>query len=77
MTKSEAQTRADSLNADGDGLWFVRELPDGSFEPVRVKAPGFKPPTPLKTTTEAKPRPPMADDVRTSVDRNIGGPWGT
>ena len=28
---------------------------------------------PLTTTTEAKPRPPMADDPRPSFERNVGG----
>jgi len=29
----------------------------------------------LKTTTEANPRPPMADDPRPAHWRNTGGPW--
>ena len=29
----------------------------------------------MKTTTDAKPRPPMADDPRPAHWRNTGGPW--
>jgi hypothetical protein len=78
MTKLEAQARAAELNAEGagDGTWFVRETSPGDYEPVRVKAPGLKPTAPLRTTTEAKPRPPEPDDPRTSYDRNVGGPYG-
>jgi hypothetical protein len=76
MTKADAQARAAELNGAGDGIWFVREVRPGEFEPVRVKAPGLKPAGPLKTTTEAKPRPNEPDDPRTSHNRNIGGPYG-
>jgi hypothetical protein len=75
MTHDDAATRVAELNAAGDGAWFVREASDGSFEAVRVKVPGFKPNAPLKTSAEAKPRPPEPDDPRTSYDRNVGGPW--
>jgi hypothetical protein len=76
MTHDEATARVAELNAAGDGLWFVRADGDGGFDAVRVKGPpGFKPTGPLKTTAEAKPRPPEPDDPRTSYDRNVGGPW--
>jgi hypothetical protein len=30
---------------------------------------------PVKETTEAKPKPPQADDPRPSMWRNVGGPY--
>ena len=75
MTRDEADKRAAELNAEGNGNWFVRETADGGFEAVRVNVPGMKPVGPLNASIESDPRPPDAEDPRTTYDKNVGGPW--
>jgi hypothetical protein len=73
MTREEADTRMQELaDADAEHSYFVRER-DGDFDVVKVPTPpgAVKP---SGTATEARPRP-EADDVRTSLARNIP-PYG-
>ena len=54
---------------------MAKEQSDGSWTVVKIRMPPGKKVDPLKTTTEAKPKPPEPDDPRTSYDRGVGGPW--
>ena len=78
MTRDQAQRRAAELNRDHPdrhaARWLAREGEDG-WEVVRVRLPGGVRIDPLTTTTEAKPRPPEADDPRPAFIRNVGGPY--
>ena len=53
--------------------WLPRELSPGRWAVVRVGVPTQ---LPLGSTTEAKPRPPQADDPRPALWRDVGGPYG-
>jgi hypothetical protein len=53
--------------------WLPRELSPGQWAVVRVGVPTQ---LPLGSTTEAKPRPPLADDPRPAMWRDVGGPYG-
>lgn len=78
MTRDEAHAEAARLNREMDRAqtahWFAREGDDG----WRVVKLGGVPNSRKAdhTTTEAKPRPPMADDPRPALWRNVGGPYG-
>ena len=78
MTREEAEARCAELNAareEGDpGHWLTREGEDG-WEVVRVNVPGLAERGPLKETTEARPRPPTADDPRPSSIQQVP-PYG-
>ncbi len=78
MTRSEAEDLARTHareHADREThRWIAQEQADGSWTVVKVRMPGMKVGR-LKTTTEAKPKPPEPDDPRTSYDRGVGGPW--
>jgi hypothetical protein len=80
MTKSEAEGLARENareHPDRDThLWIANEQADGSWTVAKVRMPPGMKTGPLKTTTEAKPKPPEPGDLRTSHDRNVGGPWG-
>jgi hypothetical protein len=80
VTRDQAEARAAERNAarpEGDTRhWIAREGDDGEWALVSVRIPGYSPVSPLKATTEAKPRPPQADDPRTNVVRDVGGPYG-
>ncbi len=69
----EAQRRNAQLGSASRQRWFVRAA-DGSGS-MLVKVGGLPASVlgPPITTTEAKPRPPMADDPRPSFERNVGG----
>ena len=54
--------------------WLVRETAPGDWSPVRVTIPGMRAKGPLKTTTEARPRPEQAPDPRPLVNPNWGAP---
>ena len=54
---------------------MASEQPDGSWTVIKVRMPPGMKPDRLKSTTEAKPKPPQPDDPRTSYDRGVGGPW--
>lgn len=73
MTRDEAEARAVELRAEQpqDG-WVVRAQGD-AFEVVRLKGLGKGP---TVETVESKPKPPSADDPRTSFERNVGGNYG-
>jgi hypothetical protein len=53
-----------------------RELTLGG-QRVRLKIDGveLEGPGPVKETTEAKPKPPQADDPRSTFNQNVGGPY--
>jgi hypothetical protein len=48
---------------------------EGNELVVNVKLPPGMSLDPVKATTEAKPKPPQADDPRPSFHRNVGGPY--
>ena len=80
MTRSEAELRAAERNAarpEGDTRhWIAREGEEGEWALVSVRIPGYSPVDPLKAMTESKPRPQQADDPRSNVVRDVGGPYG-
>ena len=73
MTREEAEAAvaAKKKEQPGDG-WIARER-DGSWDVVRLPGLGRGA---MKETVEAKPKPPQADDPRSALERNIGGPYG-
>ncbi len=77
MTRQDAEREAQRRNAQLGGAgrqrWFVRRGGPGEWTLVKVAGLPGAVPGPLKTTTEAKPRPPLADDPRPSFERNVGG----
>ena len=52
--------------------WIVREAGDGDWTIVKLGIPARRP---LGTLQEAKPKPPVADDPRPALWRDVGGPW--
>lgn len=78
MTREAAEAEARRLAREhpdrGRYRWLARDR-EGTWEVVRVPVPPGQKVDPLKTTTEAKPKPSQPDDPRTSYDRNVGGPW--
>jgi len=78
MTREEAETEARRLGREHPDRdrhrWLARDR-DGTWEVVRVPVPPGQRVDPLKTTSEAKPKPSQPGDPRTSYDRNVGGPW--
>ena len=78
MTEAEARLRCEELNAElghREVPWTVRELAAGDWRPVRARVPGLPEREPYKATTEAKPKPPQADDPRDAFQRNVP-PYG-
>jgi len=69
----EAQRRNAQLKSASRHRWFVRAADGGGSMLVKVVGLPASVLGPLITTTEAKPRPPMADDPRPSFERNVGG----
>ena len=73
MTREEAEAGAARLNAEHPERaayrWMARRAA-GGWEVARVKLPKGLDVRPLKPTTEARPRPPMADDPRPPVHRD-------
>ena len=78
MTREEAERLSATHNAEhperGAYRWTVQPAGDGAWRVVRVRIPGGVPPD-LKETTEARPKPPMADDPRPAAFRNVP-PYG-
>jgi hypothetical protein len=78
MTHDEAAAAAKRLSdehPDRDThTWIPRELSADEWEVVKVRVPGIRR-DPLKASTEAKPKPPDADDPRPAIFRNIP-PYG-
>jgi hypothetical protein len=50
---------------------------DGKRVRVRLGGKDLEPTPAERTTTEAKPKPPMADDPRGAAARNVGGRYAT
>jgi len=50
---------------------------DGKRVRVRLDGKDLEPTPPARTMTEAKPKPPMADDPRPAAWVNIGGPYAS
>jgi hypothetical protein len=73
MTREEAEAAVAARKAEHPGdAWLARDRGD-TWEVVRLPGLGRKP---SKETVEAKPKPPQADDPRSALERNIGGPYG-
>jgi hypothetical protein len=78
VTEGEARLRCEELNGElgeGEVPWLVREVEPGDWRPARARVPGLRPREPYKATTEARPKPPQADDPRTAFERNVP-PYG-
>ena len=71
----EAQRRNAELAPGSRRRWFVRAAGADDWTLVLVAGLPANVLGPLKTTTEAKPRPPMADDPRPIFERQVGGGW--
>jgi hypothetical protein len=65
MTREDAERTRDRLAGERpESTWILHDVGAGAWEIVRI---GMKPSTPASgTTSEAKPRPPMADDPRSA-----------
>ncbi|MEA2300431.1 MAG: hypothetical protein QOE44_966 [Solirubrobacteraceae bacterium] len=78
MTRTEADLVCAERNREDvsqPGVrWLVREVTPGDWGAVRVTIPGMRARGPLKTTTEARPRPEQAPDPRPPVNPNWGFP---
>jgi hypothetical protein len=78
MTRTEADEACADRNREDGGhpgvRWLVREVTPGDWSPVRVTIPGMRAKGPLRTTTEARPRPEQAPDPRPLVNPNWGAP---
>lgn len=76
MTRDEAVEAAKELGAHHADRtthrWIPRQKEDHTWEVVKVAMPPGARIDPLKTTTEAVPKPPQADDPRSAFDRNVG-----
>lgn len=79
MTHDEAIERASVLNRTHPDRrrvrWLAREA-DGEWQVARMTLPAGMRVDPVKTTSEAKPRPSEAPDPRSAFVRNVGGPYG-
>ncbi|MGI8801622.1 MAG: hypothetical protein ACR2KV_05530 [Solirubrobacteraceae bacterium] len=68
MTHDEAQRECAERNrevaAQPGVRWLAREASPGDWRAVRVTIPGMRAKAPLKTTTEARPRPEEPLDPR-------------
>ena len=64
MPQHEPDNRKRDVLKTSDGQKFKVKLPPG----MKIE--------PLGETTEAKPKPPQADDPRPALNRNVGGPYG-
>ena len=74
MTREEAERERDRMAAEHpESTWLASEADGGEWQVVKV---GLKPAdSATGTTTEGRAKPPHPDDARTSLDRNVGGPW--
>ena len=77
MTRPEAQAKAAGLNqkADADTRWMVREQGDGSWDLVRMTAPGLGAVRPTGSHTESRPEPGEPPDPRPAIFRDVP-PYG-
>lgn len=69
----EAQRRNAQLNSASRHCWFVQPVDGSGWTLVKVSGLPASVLGALTTTTEAKPRPPIADDPRPSFEQNVGG----
>ena len=76
MTHDEAMTEAARLSREHPDRvthsWIARESQPGEWGVAKIGIPSVRP---LGSATEAKPRPPQADDPRPPMWRDVGGPW--
>lgn len=78
MSRDEVEQEVDRLNRDhperGSYRWLARSSADGEWSIARIPTrPGARI-DPLKTSTEAKPKPPQAEDPRSAFPhRNVPG----
>jgi hypothetical protein len=77
MTQDEATTHAEALNREETGArrWLARQVSPGDWQVVAISGTGFRPPGPLKESSEARPRSSDAPDPRPSIFRNVP-PYG-
>ncbi len=79
MTREQAQQSAAELNREhaerATHRWLARETPAG-WSVVRVSLPAGMRIEPLRASVETRPRPPQAPDPRSTLVRNVGGPYG-
>jgi hypothetical protein len=79
VTREEAKQLCERLTREhpdrATHAWIARQEPSGDWSVAKVKLPDGITRDPLKATTEAKPRPPEADDPRPAIFRNIP-PYG-
>ena len=77
MTREEAERQVERLSRedpDRETHKFVaREEAEGGWSVAKIAVPAALRRGPLKTTTEAKPRPPEPGDPRSSHERHTGG----
>jgi hypothetical protein len=75
MTKAEAEQERDRLTREhpdrATHRWMTR-ADAGDWSVVKVGIPPTRRVDPLKATTEAKSKPPQAEDPRTAHARNVG-----
>jgi hypothetical protein len=78
MTHDEAVAEAARLTREhpdrATHSWLAREAAPGDWKVVKVGVPGNRP---LGSIQESKPRPPLADDPRPPLWRDVGGPYAT
>jgi hypothetical protein len=79
MTRAEAVQERDRLQREhpdrATHSWMARSDDAGDWSVVKVGLPPGGRIDPVKATTEARPKPPQADDPRSAYDRNVGGPY--
>jgi hypothetical protein len=57
--------------------WLARHGEGDEWSVVKIRLPDALRHDPTRATTEAKPKPPNADDPRPPMFRDVGGPYGT
>ncbi len=76
MTRAEADRECAARNQESAGepgvRWLAREEAPGEWRAIKVTIPGLRAVAPLKTSTEARPRPEFAADPRPLVNPNWG-----
>jgi hypothetical protein len=79
MTREEAERERDRLTREHPDRtthrWMARSDAEGEWSVVKIGLPPGMRVDPLTATTEAKPKPPQAEDPRSAHSRNVGGPY--